>query len=126
MPDPSTINSWPAFAALLVVLLSFQIPHLVSTVRTRRDTRAIRVQTENEHADAEHPNLREQLDAMHADIRAAATKADTAATQAAEVAAVAHATQAALTEHVAHADAWQVALVEDLRRRRRPLIAWRR
>lgn len=132
MPDPTTVaatvSSWQGVAALAVLILG---PHVVTYVqarRTRRDTRIIRDQTENSHANAEFPNLREQLDAMHADIRtaaseagAAAAKADAAATEATAAAAkadtaaqVAAVTQTALAAHVAQGD-----------RLRRPLFSWR-
>jgi chromosome segregation ATPase len=41
--------------------------------RGRNRVQRILHQTENEHADAEYPNLREQLDAMHREIRDART-----------------------------------------------------
>jgi len=116
-PDLTAIDSWPAAVVALVVLI-LQVPGLVSTVRTRRDTRAIRAQTENDHADAEHPNLREQLDAMHADIRQAAARAE-------EAAKVASDTQTALTDHVASDEAWKTSVEVDIARRRRPLLSWR-
>ena len=109
MPDPSTITSWPAAAVALAILLISQIPGLVSTMRTRRDTRVIRAQTENEHQDHPHPNLREQLDAIHADVLGIQTEQETV--------------RAELTTHVQQADAWQTAVERELVARR-PF--WRR
>jgi hypothetical protein len=121
VPDPSTINSWPAFAAFavaLIFLLALQIPNLVSTIRTRRDARVIREQTENSHANAEHPNLRDELTATR-EASEAATEAAKAAAEAAERVAL------ALDQHVVQADAWQTSVEDDLSRLRRPLFAWR-
>lgn len=110
MPDPSAIDSWPAAAVALAILLTLQIPGLVSTMRTRRDTRVIRAQTENDHSDHPHPNLRSQLDAIHADVRAMQD----------EQAAV----RAELTGHVEQADAWQAVVEGELATLSRPW--WRR
>lgn len=125
MIDPSiaasAVTSWQGLLAFLALL----VWNGWNSWRSRRDTRAIRAQTENDHADAEYPNLREQLDAMHADIRTAASKADDAASKADTAAKVAADTQSALTEHVAHDEAWKVSVEDDLAQRRRPLFSWR-
>lgn len=122
MPDPTAVaaavTTWQGVVALVVLVLGAQTPTWVQAHRTRRDTRVIREQTENNHADAPHPNLREQLDAMHADIRTAASKADEAAKVAAD-------TQVALTDHVTSDEAWKTSVEGDLARRRRPLLSWR-
>lgn len=110
MPDLSTITSWPAAVVALGIVLTFQVPGLVSTMRTRRDTRVIRAQTENEHHDHPTPNLRSQLDAIHADVLAVQT----------EQAAV----RAELVTHVEQADAWQTAIEGELATLSRPW--WRR
>lgn len=129
MADPTTaaatVTSWPGVVAFFLAVAAMQAPGLISTIRTRRDARVIRAQTENSHADAEYPNLREQLDAMHTDIRTAATKADAAATKAETAATAAAGAQAALTEHVASDEAWKTSVEDDLARRRRPLLSWR-
>ena len=122
MPDPTAVaaavSTWPGLLAFVAAML---LPHVFTYVqgrRTRRDTRVIREQTENNHANAPHPNMREQLDAMHADIRTAASKADQAAKVAAD-------TQTALTDHVTSDEAWKTSVEGDLARRRRPLLSWR-
>ncbi|MFD2792593.1 hypothetical protein ACFS27_03430 [Promicromonospora vindobonensis] len=119
MPDLSSYDSWPAVAALALVLLGFQVPSLVSTIRTHRDTKAIRTHTENEHADADYPNLRDELTATRVAAEAAASAAQDAVT-------IAKTTDTRLTDHITQADAWQTSVEDDLTRLRRPLLAWRR
>lgn len=121
----AAVSTWPGLAALIFIYLA---PHAITYVQGRRtkklaakaatDAGQTREQTENGHADAEYPNLREQLDAMHTDIRQAATRAD-------EAAKVATNTQTALTDHVASDEAWKTSVEEDIARRRRPLLSWR-
>lgn len=125
MPDPSAINTWPAVAAFALALLALQIPGLVATFRTRRDTRVIREHTENEHQGAEHPNMRDEITAG----RRASEAAAAAAQRAVEIA---EATEQRLSEHVSHAelvdrrrDEWQTAVEDDLSRLRRPILSWR-
>lgn len=125
MPDPSAVTTWPAFAAFALVLLALQIPNLVSTVRTRRDTRAIRVQTENDHAEADYPGLRDELTATR-------LAAEASARDSARAREIAEATEHRLSEHITHAgevdarrDSWQAAVEDDLTRLRRPLLGWR-
>lgn len=121
----AAITSWPAVVALLIGVLGAQVPSLVSTVRTHRDTKVIREHTENAHADAEHPNLRDELTATRLAAEAAAQAAQEAATTAAEAKTVATDTAAALERHTAQADEWQSAVENDLSRLRRPLFSWR-
>lgn len=126
MPDLSAYDSWPAVAALALVLLVFQVPNLVSTIRTHRDTKVIREHTENEHDEADYPNMRDELTATRRAAEAAATAAQDALRIAGD-------TRGELGAHIAHAgtvderrDAWQSAIEDELAQRRRPLLAWRR
>jgi phage shock protein A len=117
----AAVDSWPTFAAFALIVLG---PHVVTYVQGRRtkalaakaatDAAATRVQTENEHQDAEHPNLREQLDAMHADIREAKEASASAVAAAEATARTAEATARTLDEHVQQADAWQTAVEGEL------------
>lgn len=62
--------------AIALVLAGFFLPLYLTRVhphikKLREDAAAIRQQTENSHADAPHPNLRDNIDANQAESRAA-------------------------------------------------------
>ena len=62
--------------AIALVLAGFFLPLYLTRVhphikKLREDVEAIRQQTENSHADAPHPNLRDNIDANQAESRAA-------------------------------------------------------
>lgn len=104
MPDLSTITSWPAAVVALGIVLTLQVPGLVSTMRTRRDTRVIRAQTENEHQDHPTPNLRAQMDAADERQERMAEDLGKLVTD--------------FSRHVEQADAWQTAVERELVARR--------
>lgn len=62
--------------AIALALAGFFLPLYLTRVhphikKLREDAAAIRQQTENSHADAPHPNLRDNIDANQAELRAA-------------------------------------------------------
>lgn len=66
--------------AIALVLAGFFLPLYLTRVhphikKLREDASAIRQQTENSHADAPHPNLRENIDANQREMRAGIAKA---------------------------------------------------
>jgi hypothetical protein len=135
-PVVEAIDSWPAALVAIVALILFVGPQgfaAWNAWRARADTRVVREHTENSHADAEHPNLRDELTAARVAAEAAAKQSAAAAEASQKAVSIAQATDTRLTEHIAHADQaddrrdhWQLAVERDLQRLNRPLFAWRR
>jgi hypothetical protein len=131
-PLIAAIDNWYGLVALVVLFVGPQVLAAWNAWRTRKDTRVVREHTENSHADAEHPNLRDELTAARVAAEAAKTASEAAAEASQAAVQLAQTTEQRLTEHIAHADesderrdAWQLAVEGDLSRLRRPLIRWR-